>query len=113
MYFSIRQYRTNSADELTRRVKESFVPLISQAPGFISYHCINAGDGMYVSVSVFDTQAHAEESNQMAAEWLKKNDGLVLGPPNITAGEVVVHKSGRPGEKGSRVRRGAARGAHV
>ena len=49
---------------------------------------------MSVSVSVFETKAQAEESNRLAAEWVKKNAApLMAGPPEITEGEVGVHKT--------------------
>jgi hypothetical protein len=45
------------------------------------------------SISVFETQAGAEEANRMAASWVKENLAALLPtPPEITAGEVGVHK---------------------
>ena len=97
MYISIRRYKPNSADaanEFTRRVNKGFVPIISKAPGFIAYYGINAGNGVWASVSIFKTKAGAEKSNKMAADWVKQNvASLVLGPPEITTGEAVVHKT--------------------
>ena len=92
MYISIRQYKTNQAKEFTKRVNESWVPLISKVPGFIAYYAIEKADG-WASVSIFKDKAGAEESNRMAPEWVKKNAaGLVVGP-EITAGEAVIHKT--------------------
>jgi hypothetical protein len=84
-----------SVDELMRRVKEGFVPIISQGTGFMAYYAINAGDGVVASISVFETQAGAEESNRMAADWVKQNlASLLPTPPEITAGEMGVYKAG-------------------
>lgn len=46
------------------------------------------------SVSVFQNQAGADESNRMAADWVRQEiAGLMAGPPEITAGEVNAHKA--------------------
>ena len=91
MFTSIRRYQTDSADDLTQQVNTGFLPLISTAPGFIAYFAVNAGKGVWSSVSIFETQANAEASNRIAADWVKKNLSH-LGTPQITAGEVVAHK---------------------
>ena len=43
MFTSIRKYkvRHGSAEELARRVRESFVPLLRQMPGFQSYYLLD------------------------------------------------------------------------
>ncbi len=96
MYVSVRWYETYPAvvDEAMRRVEEGFAPLISKAPGFIAYYALDAGGGVVVSISIFTNQAGAEESNTVAAEWVMENlASLVPDPPEITAGEVKVHKT--------------------
>jgi hypothetical protein len=83
-----------SVDELMRRVNEGFVPIISKGPGFLAYYAVNGGGGVVASISVFETQAGAEESNRLAADWVKQNLAALLPtPPEITAGEAVVHKA--------------------
>lgn len=96
MYASIRRYKTTpgGAAELTRRVNQGFVPIISTAPGFVAYYVVDAGNDVVASVSVFQDQAGADESNRMAANWVKENiAALVSGTPEITAGVVTVHKT--------------------
>ena len=96
MYASIRRYKTSpgAAAELAQRVNQGFVPIISQAPGFVAYYVVDAGNDVVASVSVFQDQAGAEESNRMAADWVKENiASLLTGPPEITAGAVTVHKT--------------------
>ena len=94
MYASIRRYQVDpdSVDEVVKRAEERFVPIVSGAPGFNAYYLVNAGDGVVASISVFEDQAGAEESNKLAADWVKDNlAALVTGPPEITAGEVALH----------------------
>ena len=111
MYVSVRRYEMDAeaVDELMRRVEEGFVPIISKAPGFIAYLALDAGDGVVASVSMFVDQAGAEESNRLAADYVRANlASLVSNPPEITAGEVKVHRAARP-LRGSRSRIRAVR----
>ena len=44
-----------------------------------------------VSTSVFEDQTDEEDSNRLAAEWVKANTAdLLPNPPVITAGHVVA-----------------------
>ena len=93
MFASIRKYKSNSPDELIRRASSGFAPIISKAPGFVAYYVVNAGNGVVVSVSVFETKAGADESNKLAAGWVKENvASLVAGPPEIMEGEAQEFK---------------------
>jgi hypothetical protein len=92
MFASIRRHRTTDLDEVRRRVEAGFVPLLRVQPGFISYSLVHAGNGVVVSITVFETREGAEQSNRMAAEWIVQNVApLVQGRPDITQGEVVAH----------------------
>jgi len=95
MYASIRRYKTNpgAVAEIEQRVNQEFVPIIGKAPGFVAYYLVNAGNDVVATVSVFQDQAGAEESNRMAADWVKQSIAGLLGPPEITAGAVTVHKT--------------------
>ncbi|MHB0939908.1 MAG: hypothetical protein ACYDCO_23290 [Armatimonadota bacterium] len=91
MYASIRRYNVTAKDEVIRRTNEGFVPLISRQQGFIAYFCVDAGDGAWATVSIFQNQEGAEHSNQMAADWVRQNTAeLVQGAVDVTAGEVVI-----------------------
>ena len=96
MYATVRRYEgiTDTA-EAGRRVSESFMPLISELPGFVAYYWVDAGDGVMISTSVFQDQASEEESNTKAADWVQQNNMAVVmpNPPHITAGEVVAYKT--------------------
>jgi hypothetical protein len=99
MFAAIRRYHTDpdSLDEVVRQVNESFVPLISDMPGFVVYIAINAGQGEYGTVSVFEDQDSAEESNRVAEEWVQQNLGELLPSPDFAAGEVVAYKAKQTG----------------
>lgn len=93
MYIAVRRYKVKagSMDEIIRSVSEGFVPLISQASGFMAYYAVDAGNDIVFSVSIFQDQAGADESTSLAADYVKQNlAALVEGPPEITAGEAKV-----------------------
>jgi hypothetical protein len=91
VYAEIRKYRTNSPDEATRRAEEGFVPILKSHPGFLAYYILKEGNDVVATITMFETQREARESNKLAAGWVKQNIAtLVAGPPEITEGEVVV-----------------------
>jgi hypothetical protein len=94
-YLTVRRYDgVTDAKEAARRVQEGFIPLISKLPGFISYYWVDEGDNVMVSVSVFATQAAEEESNHLAADFVKQHIAPLLPkPPQITAGKVVARSA--------------------
>ncbi|HET7463657.1 MAG TPA: hypothetical protein VFJ82_20550, partial [Longimicrobium sp.] len=86
------RYRTPDPEEVRQRVEVGFLPRLRTQPGFVSYSLVHAGNGVLVSVSVFETREGADESNRMAAEWVAENVApLVQGRPDIIQGEVVAH----------------------
>ena len=95
MYATVRRYEgVSNPTEAAQRVKEGFVPLISQIPGFVAYYWVDAGSGVMISTSVFQDQSSAEESNKRAADWVRGNLAALLPKmPQIAAGEVVAYKA--------------------
>ena len=93
MYTAVRLYRVSpgSIDEMVQRVKEEFVPVIKQVPGFIAYYGVQVGDGELVTISMFEDRAGAQESTQRAANWVPQNVAMfVLGPAEVREGQVVM-----------------------
>jgi Antibiotic biosynthesis monooxygenase len=97
MYAAIRRYEgvdPGSVDELTRRSKESVMPMLSRMPGFAAHYFVDAGDGVVASISLFEDRAAAEESTRRILGLIKQEFGALLpNPPQITTGEVVAHKT--------------------
>ncbi len=95
MYASVRRYE-NVTDprQVGRQVQETFVPIVSDLPGFVGYYFVDAGDGLMLSISLFESKESAEESNRRAAVVVReKLAGSMPTAPQIAAGEVVVHKA--------------------
>jgi hypothetical protein len=94
MYAAIRQGKAKAgmAEELSRRVKEGAIPIISDVPGFRAYYVVYAPDDTVTAISIFDNHAGAEESNRRALAWIEQNLGpLLSGPATAVAGPVIVH----------------------
>jgi hypothetical protein len=91
MYAAVRSYSLKagaSVAELVAKVQSGFVPLIEKAPGFVSYQVLDTGSGGIVSITVFRDKAGAEESTRKAADWVKGNLATMIGPAQVTAGEI-------------------------
>jgi hypothetical protein len=95
MYATVRRYEgIRNPDELAKRVREGFVPLISEHRGFVAYYWVDdSEEGVMFSTSVFEDQTDEEDSNRLAADFVKANlADLLPNPPSITAGHVVANK---------------------
>jgi hypothetical protein len=95
MYVAVRRYEgVSDAQKVARLVEEDFVPIISEMPGFVAYYCVDAGDGVMVTSSVFEHKAAEEQSTFRAGEFVAEDLGhLAPNPPQVTAGEVVSYKA--------------------
>ena len=97
MFASIRKYNGAPlmADELVKK-QDEIKAVLKPITGFHSYYLLNAGDGA-ISLTVCENKAGAEESNRVAATWLKdKLPTFANRAPEITIGEVRVFASGQP-----------------
>ena len=94
MYAALRRYEgVTDPKEVARHVGEEFLPMISEMPGFVAYYCVDAGDGVMVSTSVFEHKEAEEQSTFRAGEFVAQDLGLLSpNPPQVTAGEVVAYK---------------------
>ena len=96
MYVTVRRYEgVTDPSEVTRQVNEGFLPIISQVPGFVSYHFIDAGEGVMLSTSIFEHKSGAEESTWRAGEYIGEHGlaSVLPNPPQVTEGEVVAHRA--------------------
>jgi hypothetical protein len=95
MFASVRKYKVipSQLSEFNRQVNDGFVPIVSKAPGFVSYHGVDAGNGDWASISIFESQAGADESNRQAASFVAEHlAALIEGQPEIVAGHLAVSK---------------------
>src|SRR3712207_5390742 len=95
MYVAVRRYEGVSDPQKVGQVhQEGFVPIISEMPGFVSWHLVDAGDGVMVSTSVCEHKAAEEQSTYRAGEFIAEHLAPLLpNPPQVSAGEVVNYKA--------------------
>ena len=96
MHATIRRYDgvdQNRKVELTNKVTENLVPKLEKLPGFAGYFLIDAGNGIFSSLSVFETPEQSMESSKFVATWIRDENLSTLVPnePKITNGNVVAH----------------------
>ena len=99
MHATIRRYDgvdQNRTVELTSKVNETLVPKLSKLPGFKGYYMIEAGNGSFSSLGLFETREQADESTKIAASWIRDErlESAFPNPPEITSGNVLTHKNG-------------------
>ncbi len=95
MHATIRRYdgvNENRVAELTRKVNETLVPKLKELPGFGGYWLIDAGSGIFSSMSLFETTEQGKESTKLVATWVRdeKLNEMIPNEPKITSGEVIV-----------------------
>ena len=98
MYATVRRYEGIDkvrSDEITRKVDQSLLPSLSELPGFRGYYMIDAGEGVFASISLFEDAKQAHESTRIAARWVREQELETVLPntPKITAGPVTSHQS--------------------
>jgi hypothetical protein len=90
MYATVRSYGPSDLVAELRRNQESVKSLIGSVAGFRAYYLVETPGGGAVSITICDDQAGAEESNAVAAGWIRENlAGMTIPPPSITAGEIA------------------------
>jgi hypothetical protein len=96
MHATIRRYDgvdQNRSAELTTKVNETLVPKLSKLPGFAGYYLIEAGNGVFSSLGLFETSEQGMESSKVVATWIRdeKLETMIPNEPKITSGKVVAH----------------------
>jgi hypothetical protein len=95
MHATIRRYDgvdQNRTTELTSKVNETLIPKLSKLPGFAGYYLVEAGTGVFSSLSLFETPEQGIESTKFVTTWLReeKLDAILPNEPKITSGRVVA-----------------------
>jgi hypothetical protein len=94
-FASVRRYRlrTGSIGELMHIVDEVFADAIEAMDGFEAYHALDCGSEI-VSISLLRDQAAAEESDERALEFVRRELGhFGIERTEVIGGEVVVSRA--------------------
>ena len=96
MYVSIRRYGLLTREpvkEVLQGVREGFMPIVRDQPGFLASYALDSGSGTLTSISIFEHRAGAERSNRIAENWIGKNlTNTLPTSPEIIVGEVGAHE---------------------
>ena len=100
MHALIRRYDgvdQNRSTELTNKVNETLLPKLNKLPGFKGYYLIDAGNGVFSSLGLFETPEQGMESTKLVTTWLReeKLDTILPNEPTITSGKIVARSSDR------------------
>src|SRR5260370_39700868 len=95
MYAALRRgmLSADTVDVFVKQATDTFAPTLTALPGFVDYFIVRVGTEVVVSISLFETQESAEESNTAFAYWARKHQILsqFQKPPEIIAGEIAFH----------------------
>jgi hypothetical protein len=96
MHAIIRRYDgvdQNRTTELTSKVNETLVPKLTKLPGFKGFYLVDAGNGVFTSLGLFETPEQGMESTKFFATWIReeKLDTILPNEPKITSGKIVAH----------------------
>ena len=101
MFATIRRYEgvdQNRTSELTSKVNETLVPKLNKLPGFAGYYLIEADNGVFSSLGLFETSEQGKESSNVVATWIRdeKLETMIPNEPKITSGKVIAHSDRVP-----------------
>jgi hypothetical protein len=83
---------TTSVEEVVQAGRR-LASALSTAPGFVSYAVLDAGDGVLVSVTVFDDRTSLEVAQPLIVRWVAEHLAASLPhSPQVIAGEVIVQR---------------------
>jgi hypothetical protein len=98
MHATIRRYDgvdQNRITELTGKVNETLVPKLRNLTGFKGYYLIEAGDGVFSSLGLFETREQGEGSGKLVHSWIhdEKLETLIPNEPKITSGKIIAQSN--------------------
>ena len=91
MYTVIREYdAAGELGDLIASRADEVHDLISNVPGFVAYYAARDGDKL-TSITICNDRAGTEESNRVAAAWVKENlPNAKMSAPTVRQGEVFI-----------------------
>ena len=93
MHAIIRRYDgvdQNRTAELSAKVNETLIPKLEKLSGFEGFYLIEAGNGVFSSLGLFETPEQGKESSNVVATWIRdeKFETLIPNEPKITSGRI-------------------------
>ena len=100
MHAIIRRYDgvdQNRTAELSAKVNETLIPKLEKLTGFEGFYLIEAGNGVFSSLGLFETPEQGMESTKLVTTWIReeKLETILPNEPTITSGKIVARSSDR------------------
>ncbi len=98
MFATIRRYtvKPGSMKDVAQQVQNGLVSIVSKQPGFISYHALDAGNNVAISVSLYHDRAAADAANKAAALWVQQHIAPLTGAAKeVIVGEVIASSTAK------------------
>ena len=97
MFSSVRRYRlrSGSIDDLLHLVDTDFAETVQDMDGFMEYQVLECGNGEIVTITTFRDRATAEESAEMAGDWVRDTLATQFDLERLEAfvGEIAVSRA--------------------
>ncbi len=100
MFATIRRYDgvdQNRTTELTSKVNETLMPKLNKLPGFKGYYLIDAGNGVFTSLGLFETPEQGMESTKLVTTWIReemKPEALQIPRTQRTKRSIITNGTG-------------------
>lgn len=91
-YTVIRRYTlTGAADPVIQELNDGYLPLVSQAEGYIAYTVVSSANSTLTTITTFESQALLEQAGQSEATWVAQNlASLLPAPAEVTEGDALI-----------------------
>jgi hypothetical protein len=93
MHGMIRRYRVRlgTVAQAAHYAEKGFLPIVSDIPGFVSCHLLDAGDDVLTCIALFESAAGTAAAVRAAREWFRDEwSSFRPLPPEVIAGEVMA-----------------------
>jgi heme-degrading monooxygenase HmoA len=66
-------FKPGTIDSVTKKADAGLAPIYARHAGFRTYEVIKTGPDAGISISTWDSEAHAVEAVKLGAEWVAAN----------------------------------------
>lgn len=102
MHVVVRQWKADPTkdEESARKIEEGFVPDVSNIEGFVAYYLVRGEGDKAFTITICEDREAIEESTRRARAFAEREmKGIIQGPPEVLAGEVLVEHAAQRGTK--------------
>lgn len=105
MHAVVRKWKADPSklDEAVRKIEEGFVPQARQVEGFSAYYTVRAENDEVFTISICQDREGIDETTRLSRAFVEREmKGIVRGPPEVLAGEVLIEAHAMGAQSASR-----------